>query len=246
VVVVNRYHRYVSEESDPHPRGDQRGRIIACAARLLEEGGAAAVTTRAVADGADVQPPTIYRLFGDKDGLLDAVAEDVMARFVAEKAREPEADDPVDQMRSGWRRQIEFGLKHPDLTRLMASRSRPSPAIEAGIRVLQARIHRMASAGLLVVSEQRALDMFHAAGAGAVQSLLESSSDARDNGLADALFEAVLGATTRPSAVRDELTSTVPIANAFAAIVPDLPGLSDAERLLMSEWIERAIRGVEG
>jgi len=76
--------------------------------------------------------------------------------------------------------------------------------------------------------------------------LLESSSDARDNGLADALFEAVLGATTRPSAVRDELTSTVPIANAFAAIVPDLPGLSDAERLLMSEWIERAIRGVEG
>ena len=49
------------------------------AARLLREQGAAAVTTRAVAMAAGVQAPTIYRLFGDKDGLLDAVAEYVLA-----------------------------------------------------------------------------------------------------------------------------------------------------------------------
>jgi AcrR family transcriptional regulator len=36
--------------------------------------GRRAVTTRAVAAGAGVQAPTIYRLFGDKDGLLDALA----------------------------------------------------------------------------------------------------------------------------------------------------------------------------
>jgi AcrR family transcriptional regulator len=43
------------------------------------------VTTRSVALAAGVQPPTIYRLFGDKDGLLDAVAEHGFAHYAANK-----------------------------------------------------------------------------------------------------------------------------------------------------------------
>ena len=67
-------------------RSETRLTIVACAARLLQEHGAAAVTTRGVAEAAGVQAPAIYRLFGDKDGLLDAVAEHVMATFVTAKA----------------------------------------------------------------------------------------------------------------------------------------------------------------
>ena len=52
---------------------------------------AAAVTTRAVADAAGVQAPTLYRLFGDKDGLMEAVAEHVMAAFVHAKAERERA-----------------------------------------------------------------------------------------------------------------------------------------------------------
>jgi AcrR family transcriptional regulator len=37
-------------------------------------GGPDAVSTWAVSAAAGVQPPVIYRLFGDKNGLLDAVA----------------------------------------------------------------------------------------------------------------------------------------------------------------------------
>ena len=37
------------------------------------DGGRGAVTTRAVSAAARVQPPTIYRQFGDMRGLLDAV-----------------------------------------------------------------------------------------------------------------------------------------------------------------------------
>ena len=62
---------------------DARSRIVDAAARLLREHGPAAVTTRGVAEAAGVQAPTIYRLFGDKDGLLEAVAEHVMAGYVA-------------------------------------------------------------------------------------------------------------------------------------------------------------------
>ena len=59
----------VREESTPPAE-----RIAPAAADLLQSGGIDAVSTRAVAAAAGVQPPTIYRQFGDKDGLLDAVA----------------------------------------------------------------------------------------------------------------------------------------------------------------------------
>ena len=51
-----------------------RARIVAAAAGLLTKGGREAVSTRAVSAAAGVQAPTIYRLFGDKQGLLEAVA----------------------------------------------------------------------------------------------------------------------------------------------------------------------------
>ena len=63
-----------------------RASIVEAAARLLHEEGARAVTTRGVAQAAGVQAPTIYRLFGDKDGLVQAVAEHVMATYVAAKS----------------------------------------------------------------------------------------------------------------------------------------------------------------
>ena len=44
------------------------------------------MTTRGVAEAAGVQAPAIYRFFGDKDGLLEAVAEHVMATYVSAKA----------------------------------------------------------------------------------------------------------------------------------------------------------------
>jgi AcrR family transcriptional regulator len=68
------------------PRSSTRDRIVDVAADLLRAEGRTAVTTRAVAEAAGVQAPTIYRLFGDKEGLLDAVAESEMTRFSARKA----------------------------------------------------------------------------------------------------------------------------------------------------------------
>ena len=66
--------RAVQEENRDNAPGT-RERIVACAAELLTRGGREALTTRAVASAAEVQQPTIYRLFGDKEGLLEAVAE---------------------------------------------------------------------------------------------------------------------------------------------------------------------------
>jgi AcrR family transcriptional regulator len=60
------------------------------------------VTTRAVAEAAGVQAPTIYRLFGDENGLLDAVAEHGFASTWRTSARPARGGDPVASLRDGW------------------------------------------------------------------------------------------------------------------------------------------------
>src|ERR1035438_1174432 len=123
-------------------RSTTQAKIIDAAARLLRDHGPAAVTTRRVAEQAGVQPPAIYRLFGDKDGLLEAVAEHVMAAFASSKAaivQAASADnvDPLDDLRAGWRSQIEFGVANPALFHLLSDPTRVarSPGAQLGKRV---------------------------------------------------------------------------------------------------------------
>jgi AcrR family transcriptional regulator len=63
-----------------------------------------------------VQAPTIYRLFGDQDGLLEAGAEHVMAANVSARAAiaaaasasaSAQSVDPLDDLRAGWMMQID-------------------------------------------------------------------------------------------------------------------------------------------
>ena len=79
---------------------DTRRAVLDAAAELIASGGTAALTTRAVAAKASIQPPTLYRIFGDKRGLLDAVAQDRLARFVAGKGAHPPHPAPIEDPRS--------------------------------------------------------------------------------------------------------------------------------------------------
>lgn len=90
------------------------------------------------------------------------------------------------------RAHVDFGLSNPELHRLNTARGRRSPAVRKGVDVLRQRIRALADAGVLRVSEQRALEMIHAAGMGVIHALLETPPEERDLGLAEVLFEAVL------------------------------------------------------
>ncbi|MGC5285471.1 TetR/AcrR family transcriptional regulator [Micromonospora sp. DT231] len=229
---------------DTASRDDVRLGIVTAASQLLREKGANAVTTRAVAQAAGVQAPTIYRLFGDKNGLIDAVAEHVMATYVAAKSAVVRAaeGDPVADLRLGWRVHIEFGLANPELYALIGARGTggPSPATAAGIEVLRTRVRRLAAAGLLGVDERRALMMIHAAGNGTILALLATPPQERDSGLGDAMFDAVLSSILVSTPATPDTTVSA-VAVTFATVVPDLPGLSDAERALMTEWLHRSL-----
>ncbi len=219
-----------------------RTAIVDAATRLLRDGGAPAVTTRAVAEAAGVPAPTIFRLFGDKDGLMEAVAEHVMAEYVAEKSGDAatEHGDPVEVLRHAWHRHIGFGLANPDLYALITAPGRTprSPAAAGGTEVLASRVARLAAVGLLRVSEHRAVGMIHAAGTGVVLALLNQPPDARDDGLADATLDAVLGAVLTPAAERPPAAPAA-LAVAFAAAVPTLPALTVGERALLAELLDR-------
>ncbi len=223
-------------------REDVRTAVVEAAAGLLREHGAAGLTTRAVAQAAGVQAPTIYRLFGDKDGLVEAVAEHAMATYVASKAIAD--DDPVADVRAAWHQHIDFALTHPHLHGMLATRASagPSPATEAGIAVLRGRVHRLAAAGLLRVDERRALMMIHAAGTGTATALLGTPPEHRDPGLAEAMLQTVLDGILAAAPASTD-TSVAGVAVTFATVVADLPGLSEAERALMAEWVARAVQG---
>ena len=228
-------------------RAGTRTRIVDVAARLLREGGPAAVTTRGVAEEAGVQAPAIYRLFGDKDGLLEAVAEHVMATFVTGKAETVYAAaaadvDPVDDLRGGWQTQIDFGLGNPALFKMLSDPDRVlhSPAARSGQQVLRTRVHRVAMTGRLSVSEQRAVDLIQAAGIGTIQTLLATPPAQRDAGLSRAMFQAVLGQIlTDPPAHADGGPKATTVA--FRALAPQLTMLNEPERRLLTDWLDRAI-----
>lgn len=241
---------------------DPRTRIVTAAARLLAEDGAAAVTTRSVALAAGVQAPAIYRLFGDKDGLLDAVAEHVLAEFVAAKTEHAAAEassggDPVEDLRDSWRVQVAFGLANPALFRMLyaSDRDDESPAVAAGLEVLRARVHRVAAAGRLRVPEEQAVAMIRAAGAGSMLTMLssgapeggapEGSSPGDGSSLPELMLDTVLAAivTDPPTWADDEGAegTAVPLGalQAVRAAAPALSGLTDPERALLQEWLGR-------
>jgi AcrR family transcriptional regulator len=238
-----------------HPassRDRTRAQLVAVAAELLATGGPDAVTTRSVALAAGVQAPAIYRIFGDKDGLLDAVIQHGFASYLAGKAPvgTDSDSDPVESLRAGWELHVGFGLAHPELFRLMhtALRTPDGQAIAAaGTEVLRARVHRVAAAGRLRVTERRAVDLIHAAGTGVVLTLIDQAADERDPGLADTAWAAVCAAILTDAApAAPVLAAPVPAAPVPAAAavtlraaLPGLTALTTAERALLADWLDR-------
>ena len=232
---------------DSGARDDARGRIVEAAAKLLAAGGRDAATTRAVAADAGVQAPTIYRLFGDMGGLLDAVAEHVFARYVAEKAGRAPHPDPIEELRRGWDEHIGFSLAHPAVFAIMRGEARsrlPSAANDAGRDVLRRRITNIARAGRLRVSEARALALVQAVGTGTILALLDEPAERRDPGLSAAALEAVIAAITVTEPVV-ERPGPAAAAVAMRALLPETAALTESERRLMAEWLDR-IADAEG
>jgi AcrR family transcriptional regulator len=222
-----------------------RRRIIEAAVELLESGGPGAVSTRAVAAAAGMQPPAIYRHFGDKDGLLEAVAEHGYAEFLETKrARlDPAPKDPVEELRRAWDIVVEFGVSRPELFALMnrVTGSGASAAHRAGLEILRDRVRRLAGAGWLRVDEELAAQIIQATGQGAVATWHSTPAERRNPALLTVLRESMIASVTRDEPLVPAAESgPAPAARALRAALTGGTGvLSDAEERLLYEWLTR-------
>ncbi|MDX3660531.1 TetR/AcrR family transcriptional regulator [Streptomyces sp. ID05-26A] len=222
---------------------DTRERLVKAAADLLVEGGREAVSTRAVASAAGVQAPTLYRLFGDKDGLLDAVAAFGFSDYLATKHAMGATDDPVDDLRRGWELHIGFGLARPAFYLLMYGEPRKREARLQADAMLREIISRIAGAGRLTVPVEQAAQFVHATGLGVVLALIATPEEDRDLELITFAREQVIRAITTDVAP-DEPTDIPSRAIALRVALEEDPPLmlSPAERVLLAEWLNRVAK----
>src|ERR1700724_2669660 len=99
--------------------GDLRAACLSAALELLEEGGATALSLRAVARRARVSPAAPYRHYADREALVSAVAA-VGYRELAERlaTAHPSPSTP-DQLARVATAYVQFALERPALFRIM-------------------------------------------------------------------------------------------------------------------------------
>ena len=100
--------------------------VVRAATDLLENKGVQAVTIRAVAAQAHVSPASIYNHFGDKQGILDAIAEQHFSIMVS-RLREIAEQDPKTRLRQAGIVVRQLMLATPQAYELMWV-TRPGPA----------------------------------------------------------------------------------------------------------------------
>lgn len=221
-------------------------RIVRAAADLLQSGGFDAVSTRAVAAAAGVQPPTIYRQFGDKDGLLDAVAAYQLQTYIAKKRKLIRAsDDPVNDLRRLWELHVDFGLTHPDGYVLAYGQMRPGrwpPAAQETFELLGVSIARIGEQGRLKMSVERATVYFRSTGTGYILTQIGLPEEQRDPQLSMIVFDDTVAAITSDAERAPDVSAGV--AGRAVALREalrdkrDLP-LTAAERGLLAEWLNQ-------
>ena len=217
------------------------------------------MTKRAVATAAGVQAPTIYRLFDDMRGLLDEVATRGFTTYL-DDTTDPKpgddpveglragwylhvghGDDPVEDLRVGWDLQVGFGLANPASYKLMYGDPGPGKGHTAaleGAEILRGLVRRVAEAGRLRVSEERAAQLLHAAGSGVTLTLIGMEPEERDPELSDMAREAVIAAITTEASAQ-AAPGPPGAAVHLSALLPRTSVLTDRERALLSEWLER-------
>ena len=204
-----------------------------------------------MSSAAKVQPPTIYRHFGDMQGLLDAVALETLASHVRKQATRAHSEDPVEDLREGWDLYVAFGLANPDAFALKYAGpfgGASHPPVEEGYAVLRGLVARVAEAGRLRVGVDRAVTLLDAASMGVILTLTVMAPEERDPVLSEAMREAILVAITLRNRSDtphrgQRLQAGDRVATHAVALRTLLPEVTDAlspsERQLLADWLDR-------
>ncbi|HJD81163.1 MAG TPA: TetR/AcrR family transcriptional regulator [Kitasatospora aureofaciens] len=223
-----------------------RHQVLQVAAELLEQGGSDAVSTRAVATAAGITAPTLYRMFGDKDGLLAELAAHGFEMYLAEKHEAlSRSEDPVVDLHRGWDLHVDFGLRHPAFYVLMYGTAQPGrrpPAADEAHALLVRLLDRAAADGRLRVPVEEATHVVHAATTGATLALIGEGAPHRNLSTSTRLRNIVIGSITTdpPVATGTDLASrALALDAALGGENGAAPTLRDTETALLRDWLRR-------
>ena len=105
-------------------RQEARRTILDATEALMIEKNGSDFSIRALGERSGYSAPTVYHYFGDKDGLIEALLEERVARLAAElEAVEPTGNGQSD-LRAMLLAYFEFSAEHQTFTRLMWTLSR--------------------------------------------------------------------------------------------------------------------------
>ncbi|MGK5683392.1 TetR/AcrR family transcriptional regulator [Actinoplanes sp. URMC 104] len=219
-----------------------RAALIEAAERQLAASPDGDVATRAVCEEVGVTQPVLYRLFGDKRGLLHAVADAGVDRYARRKAELEVTDDPVADLYAGWDDHMAFALEKPALYQLMFASG--TAAHGRVLDLLEATLVRCAAAGALRTTPRLAAQLILPVNAGVALSVIAHPGRYDDPGLShrarDAVFAAVLTRAPEPA-------GPDPVRSAARRLRSQLT-LSGTDRLepeesaLLDRWLDRLDR----
>jgi AcrR family transcriptional regulator len=217
--------------------------LIEAAERQLIASTEGDIATRAVSEEAGVTQPVLYRLFGDKRGLLDAVADTGFERYAQRKAELKVTDDPVADLYAGWEDHMAFAAEQPALYQLMFT-PRPQSAATAYQRImglLEKTLLRCAAAGALTTTPRLAAQLILPANIGVALGRIAQPGLFDDPALShrarDAVFAAVLTDPAAPSAPDPVRAAARQLRSQLALASTDR--LDTAEAALLDRWLER-------
>lgn len=167
--------------------------MIDAAHRLLEHSPAQEVSTRAVCAAAGVGLPVLYRLFGNKNGLLCAVLDDGFNRYIERERSHERTTDPVADLHAVWDDHMAFATANPALYRLMFSPALSAMPEAAGriFVLLTETLDRCAGAGTLRIPSHQAAQTILSANVGVALSILSQPDRYGDPGLSERVRDAV-------------------------------------------------------
>jgi len=220
-----------------------REALLKAAERQLAASPEGDVATRAVSEEAGVTQPVLYRLFGDKRGLLDAVADAGFVRYARRKSELELTTDPVADLYRGWDDHMAFAAENPALYRLMFA-PRPQSAASAYQRILElleSTLLRCAAVGALATTPRSASRLILPANIGVALSRIAQPALFDDPALShsarDAVFTAVLTDPQAPSASDPVRAAARQLRSQLTLTGTDR--LEPAELALLDRWLER-------
>lgn len=232
------------DERDQPVAADLRAAMLEAAERQLVRSQDNDIAIRAVCKAVGVTQPVLYRLFGDKQGLLDAVAERGLDRYAAQKSAQDQTADPVGDLRAGWDDHMRFARTNPALYQLMFGprASGGYRAVRGVFDLLVEVLTRCAAAGALRVEPAVAARAMLAANVGAALNRIAipqlfDDDDILSHRLREALFCQFLPEQFEPAAQS-------PLAQAALRLraqlqTTDTDALEPAETALLERWLVR-------